>query len=119
MLDGLFASITLVVMFLLAPALAALVLFGAAVVRPAALGVVRAVAPGLVRSDRLGGAADSHFLESMRGIKTIKLFNGQDGRRAHWLNLLVETINRQLTTQKLRSVVPHREFTADRHSRDH
>src|SRR3954471_22499875 len=33
--------------------------------------------------------------------KTIKLFNAQDDRRAHWLNLMVETVNRQLTTQKL------------------
>ena len=38
----------------------------------------------------------------MRGMKTIKLLNGQDERRAHWLNLLVETVNRQLTTEKLR-----------------
>src|SRR6185295_8226337 len=44
---------------------------------------------------------DSHFLETLRGIKTIKLFNGQEGRRAHWLNLLVETVNRQVTTQTL------------------
>ena len=44
---------------------------------------------------------DSHFLETMRGIKTIKLFNGQRDRRAHWLNLLVETVNRQLVTQRL------------------
>jgi ATP-binding cassette, subfamily B, bacterial CvaB/MchF/RaxB len=44
---------------------------------------------------------DSHFLETIRGIRTIKLFNGQHERRAHWLNLLVETTNRQLVTQKL------------------
>jgi ABC-type bacteriocin/lantibiotic exporter with double-glycine peptidase domain len=44
---------------------------------------------------------DTHFLETLRGIRTIKLFNGQEERRAHWLNLLVETTNRQLTTQKL------------------
>src|SRR4030095_14910579 len=47
---------------------------------------------------------DSHFLETMRAIKTIKLFNAQDARRAHWLNLLVETVNRQLASQKLRLV---------------
>src|SRR5260221_11977646 len=47
---------------------------------------------------------DSHFLETLRGIKTIKLFNGQEGRLAHWLNLLVESVNRQLTTQNLRLV---------------
>ena len=45
---------------------------------------------------------DSHFLETLRGIKAIKLFNGHENRRAHWLNLLVETANRQLTTQKMR-----------------
>ena len=44
---------------------------------------------------------DSHFLETLRGIKTIKLFNGQRDRRAHWLNLLVETVNRQLATERL------------------
>jgi ATP-binding cassette, subfamily B, bacterial CvaB/MchF/RaxB len=48
-----------------------------------------------------GARRDSHFLETLRGIKTIKLFNGQEDRRAHWLNLLVETANRQLTTQRL------------------
>jgi ATP-binding cassette subfamily B protein RaxB len=34
-------------------------------------------------------------------MKTIKLFNAQDSRRAHWLNLLVQTVNRQITAQKL------------------
>jgi ATP-binding cassette subfamily B protein RaxB len=35
-------------------------------------------------------------------MRTVKLFNGQDDRKVHWLNLLVETINRQLTADKLR-----------------
>jgi ATP-binding cassette, subfamily B, bacterial CvaB/MchF/RaxB len=101
-LDGLFAILTLVVMFVLAPTLAAIVLFGAVLyglLRWATYAPLRqASAEAIVWAAR----RDSHFLESMRGIKTIKLFNGQQGRRAHWLNLLVETINRQLTTQKLR-----------------
>jgi ATP-binding cassette subfamily B protein RaxB len=45
---------------------------------------------------------DSHFLETLRGIKTIKLFNGQEARRTRWLNLLVQSVNQQLTTQNLR-----------------
>ena len=44
---------------------------------------------------------DSHFLESLRGIRAIKLFNAQADRRTQWLNLLVETVNRQLVTQRL------------------
>lgn len=49
-----------------------------------------------------GARRDSHFLETIRGIRTIKLFNGQSDRRVTWLNLLVETINRQLTVERLR-----------------
>lgn len=43
----------------------------------------------------------SHFLESMRGVKTIKLFQNQDARRASWLTLLINQINADLRTQKL------------------
>jgi ATP-binding cassette, subfamily B, bacterial CvaB/MchF/RaxB len=102
LLDGLLVGITLVIMFVVAPTLAAVVLVGA--VAYAGLRwtsytpLRRASAEAIVWAAR----RDSHFLETMRGIKTIKLFNGQESRRAHWLNLLVETMNRQLTTQKLR-----------------
>jgi ATP-binding cassette subfamily B protein RaxB len=43
----------------------------------------------------------SHFLESIRGIKTIKLFQRQDERRSAWLTLLVDQINADLRTKKL------------------
>jgi len=91
-------------MFLFAPGLAALVLAGTllyGVLRWAFYTPLRqASMEGIVWSAR----RDSHFLETLRGIKTIKLFNGQQGRRALWLNLLVESVNRQLTTQNLRLV---------------
>src|SRR5882762_2220615 len=104
LLDGLFASLTLGIMFVFAPGLAALVLAGTllyGLLRWAFYTPLRqACMQGIVWSAR----RDSHFLETMRGIKTIKLFNGQEGRRVHWLNLLVESVNRQLTTQNLRLV---------------
>jgi ATP-binding cassette subfamily B protein RaxB len=103
-LDGVFASLTLLIMFLFAPGLSALVLAGAllyGLLRWAFYTPLRqASMEGIVWSAR----RDSHFLETLRGIKTIKLFNGQQGRRAHWLNLLVESVNRQLTTQNLRLI---------------
>lgn len=43
----------------------------------------------------------SHFLETVRGVKAIKLFNRQAERRARWLSLLVEQINVSLHVQKL------------------
>jgi ATP-binding cassette, subfamily B, bacterial CvaB/MchF/RaxB len=101
-LDGVMAGITLVIMFVFAPDLALVVTIGALL-----YGVLRWTSYRPLRnasSEAIVWAArrDSHFLETMRGIRTIKLFNGQAERRVHWLNLLVETINRQLTTDKLR-----------------
>ncbi|MGH8780192.1 peptidase domain-containing ABC transporter [Paraburkholderia sp.] len=43
----------------------------------------------------------SHFLETVRGVKTIKLFNRQGERRSGWLTLLVEQINASLHVQKI------------------
>ncbi len=101
-LDGLLAGLTLAIMFAFAPALAALVLSGAALygmLRWASYTPLRqASAEAIVWAAR----RDSHFLETLRGIRTIKLFNGQEDRRIRWLNLAVETINSQLTTDKLR-----------------
>ena len=106
-LDGLLAVITLIVMFLYAPVLALVVSAGALL-----YGLLRWASYQPLRqasSEAIVWAArrDSHFLETLRGIKTIKLFNGQNSRRAHWLNLLVQTINRQLTTQKLNLFFRH------------
>jgi len=101
-LDGLLAVVTLGLMFLYAPALAVAVVIGAtayALLRWLFYSPLRQTsAEAIVWDARLY----THMLETLRGIKTIKLFNGQDERRARWLNVLVETVNRQLTTQNLR-----------------
>lgn len=102
LLDGLMATVTLVIMFILAPDMALLVLLGAciyAAMRWASFAQLRETsAEAIVWAAR----RDSHFLETVRGIRTIKLFNGQADRRVTWLNLLVETINRQLTVERFR-----------------
>ena len=101
LLDGLMAGITAAVMCVFAPGLAVVVLMGAllyGLLRWAAYTPLRqASAEAIVWAAR----RDSHFLETLRGIQAIKLFNAQEGRRGRWLNLLVETVNRQLTTQKM------------------
>ena len=101
-LDGILVVITLAIMFAFAPGLTGVVLIGAA-----AYGILRWASYMPLRHASVeaivwGARRDSHFLETLRGIKSIKLFNGQERRRAQWVNLLVETVNRQLTTQKLR-----------------
>ncbi|MDQ1833004.1 peptidase domain-containing ABC transporter [Massilia scottii] len=101
LLDGLMAAITLCVMLFYAPELAMLVVGGSvlyALVRAASYTALRNAS---VEAIVWGAKRDSHFLETLRGMRTIKLFNAQASRQAHWLNLLVETVNRQVTTQKL------------------
>ncbi|WP_418316854.1 peptidase domain-containing ABC transporter [Piscinibacter sakaiensis] len=102
LLDGLFAIATLAIMYLLSPMLATMVLLAAVL-----YGLIRWAFYTPLREASLetivwDARADSHFLESMRAIRTIKLMVGQNSRRAQWLNLLVETVNRDLVAQKLR-----------------
>lgn len=42
----------------------------------------------------------SFFIETLRGIRTIKVFGGEDRRQARWMNLLVDTTNAQVATEK-------------------
>lgn len=101
LLDGLMCAVTLVLMFAFAPGLAAVVVAGGAL-----YAVLRWVAYAPLRQASAeaivwGARRDTHFLETLRGIKTIKLFNAYNDRRARWMNLLVQTLNRQIAMQKL------------------
>jgi ATP-binding cassette subfamily B protein RaxB len=55
------------------------------------------------RHEEIAGAAkqDSHFIETVRGIRAIRLFQRGTERRAAWIALLVEQVNSGLTAQKL------------------
>ncbi|MDP5308471.1 peptidase domain-containing ABC transporter [Paracoccus spongiarum] len=100
-LDGMMCVLTLILMFVLAPLLALIALGGAmlyGLLRWASYAPLRRASAEAIIWEARG---DSHFLESLRGMKAIKLMGGQQDRRARWLNLLVETVNRQLVTQRL------------------
>jgi ATP-binding cassette subfamily B protein RaxB len=43
----------------------------------------------------------SHFLETVRGVQSIKLFGRQEERRSRWLNLVVDATNQDLVAQRL------------------
>lgn len=47
---------------------------------------------------------ESHFLETIRGIRPLKLFQRQGERRSAWLGLLVGQINAGLRIQKLQLI---------------
>lgn len=103
-LDGLMTIATFILMFTYSPLLAAIaatamILY--AMVRWAWYGPLRrASEEQIVHAAR----QESHFLETVRGMRPIKLFQRQSERRLAWLGLLVEQINAGLRTQKLQLI---------------
>ncbi|MDP2007689.1 MAG: peptidase domain-containing ABC transporter [Rubrivivax sp.] len=100
-LDGLLVVMTLAMMALYSLKLTAVAL--AAVVGYALLRwmfyrpLARATEEALVFEAR----QSSHFLESLRGVQAIKLFNAQGDRQSRFASLVVETMNAQLDVRKL------------------
>ncbi len=100
-LDGVMATAALVMMLVYAPALACVTL--AAVI---AYGALRWASYGPFRraaAERLIVAAreNTHFLESLRSIASLKLFGREEERRARWQNLVVDVQNRDVRTAKM------------------
>lgn len=100
-LDGLMTILTLVLMFVYSPKLAMI-----AVISMVLYAIIRWIWYAPLRKateNQIVHAAkqNTHFMETMRGVKTIKQFEKQDMRQATWLSLFVEQINAGLITQKL------------------
>jgi ATP-binding cassette, subfamily B, bacterial CvaB/MchF/RaxB len=100
-IDGLLVVLTLAVMavyslWLSAIALVAVALYGA--LRWALFGPQRRAAEdALVFEAR----QNSHFVESLRGVQAIKLFNAQADRRSRFASLVVATMNADIVCRKL------------------
>lgn len=100
-LDGLMSAATLVLMLVYSPKLA---LVAISAMTLYALGrwlwyrpLRAATEEQIIHTAR----QQSHFLETVRGVQTIKLFQRQDERRSSWLSLLVEQVNAGLRTRKI------------------
>lgn len=100
-LDGLMTVFTLILMFIYSPKLAWIAIFTMglyALIRWIWYAPLkRATEAQIIHAAK----QSSHFMETVRGAKTIKLFQRQDVRRSTWLNLMVNQVNAGLTTQKL------------------
>ncbi|MBL8206965.1 MAG: peptidase domain-containing ABC transporter [Blastocatellia bacterium] len=104
MLDGIMAIALAVMMFLYSWKLSLIVI--AATVF---YGVLRAIRYGPLREsteDQIVCAArqETNFLETLRGMQSVKLFNRQEQRTAGYQNLAVDTFNANIRIQKLRMV---------------
>jgi ATP-binding cassette subfamily B protein RaxB len=100
-LDGLLVVLTLAMMFIYSGTLTAVVLAAVgiyALLRWAFFRPLRdATEEELVHASK----QSSHFLESLRGVQAIKLFNAQADRQSRFTSLVVDTMNADLATRKL------------------
>ncbi|TDP72471.1 peptidase domain-containing ABC transporter [Roseateles toxinivorans] len=100
-LDGLMVVVTLAMMWVYSGMLTAVALSAVAayaLLRWAFFAPLRAATEeALVHEAK----RSSHFLESLRGVQAIKLFNAEADRRSRFMNLVVDSMNADIATRKL------------------
>jgi ABC-type bacteriocin/lantibiotic exporter with double-glycine peptidase domain len=85
--DGLMMILTLVMMFIYSPQLAWIAIVAVGLYLAAAPALVQAAVPGHRRADRARRPLSTHYLETIRGMRAIKLFGRQLVRRNAWQTL--------------------------------
>jgi ATP-binding cassette subfamily B protein RaxB len=100
-LDGLMTFVTLAVMLLYSSKLAAIPIAAMSLYAMARcvwyVPLRNATELEIIQTAR----QHSHFLETVRGVKVLKLFQREDERRIAWLELAVDQVNANLRTQRL------------------
>lgn len=100
-LDGFMAVITLAMMFVYSTMLGWISIGAMAIYALSRWGWYEPLRNATEQQIIHAAKQHSHFLETIRGVKAIKLFQRQDDRRSTWLTLVVDQINADLSTQKL------------------
>jgi ATP-binding cassette, subfamily B, bacterial CvaB/MchF/RaxB len=104
LLDGMISLLMLAVMFIYSRGLALVVLLSV-VLYVLLRNLAYRPLHGSMEEQILSMAKQqTHFIETLRGIRTIKVFGREDSRKARWMNLLVDTSNAQVATEKLNIV---------------
>src|SRR5215510_8187052 len=100
-LDGLISVFILAVMFVYSRSLASIVAFSVllyvALRNLAYLPLRKSVEEQIMRASK----QQTFMIETLRGIRTIKVLGREDGRKSRWMNLLADSTNAQVATEKL------------------
>lgn len=99
--DGLLVVLTLVLMFVYSPVLAAVSLLAVTLYLGLRLLWYRPLYAASEEHLVRDALQSTHYLESIRGMRAIQLFGRQTQRQAAWQSLLVGATNAQLKVQKL------------------
>ncbi len=100
-LDGLLVVLTLAMMFVYSGTLTAVALAAVAAYALLRWAFFRPLRDATEEALVHEAKQSSHFLESLRGVQAIKLFNAQADRQSRFTSLVVDTMNADLATRKL------------------
>jgi ATP-binding cassette subfamily B protein RaxB len=100
-LDGLLVVVTLAMMGVYSGTLTAIALGSVAIYAVLRWAFFRPLREATEESIIFEANRASHFLESLRGVQSIKLFNRQEDRQVRFMNLVVDAMNANIATRKL------------------
>ena len=100
-LDGLLVLVTLAMMLVYSGLLSGIAMAGVAVYAALRWAFFRPLRDATEEAIVHEAKRSSHFLESLRGVQSIKLFNRQEDRQARFMNLVVDAMNAGIATRKL------------------
>jgi ATP-binding cassette, subfamily B, bacterial CvaB/MchF/RaxB len=100
-LDGLLVVVTLAMMLVYSSTLTAIALGSVAAYAALRWAFFHPLRDATEESIVFDAKRSSHFLESLRGVQAIKLFNRQEDRQARFMNLVVDAMNATIATRKL------------------
>ena len=100
-LDGLLVVLTLAMMWVYSGTLTAIALGCVVVYALLRWAFFRPLREATEEAIVFDAKKSSHFLESLRGVQSIKLFNRQEDRQAQFMNRVVDAMNANITTRKL------------------
>ena len=100
-LDGLLVVVTLAMMFVYSGLLTAIACASVAIYALLRRVFFRPQRDATEESIVFDAKRSTHFLESLRGVQSIKLFNRQEDRQARFMNLVVDSMNASIVTRKL------------------
>jgi ATP-binding cassette subfamily B protein RaxB len=100
-LDGLMVVLVLGVMLVYSPLLSAIALLAVAAYGALRWAFFRALRQRSEEALVFEARQASHFLESLRGVQAIKLFNAQGERQSRFANLVVQALSADVGVRKL------------------
>ncbi len=101
LIDGMMVIVTLAMMLLYAPKLALVAVLAGVLYCVLRLALYRPLRNATDEQLVHAAKQHTHFIETMRGMQAVKLFNAQGSRTAVWQNALIDNFNAQVRVQHL------------------